>query len=163
MLSIHPVSPADAASLESVRALLRDYAAFLEAGSSACFHFAQLDTELRTLPDPYTLHNGEVLLATLDAQPAGCIAYRQSKESPDSCEIKRLFVSPFFRGTGVGDTLITTLLVRAAARGYLRAHLDTEPTLMRSANRLYRTHGFTEYTPPTRPPGVPIIYLERLL
>ncbi len=135
--------------LETARALFRSYGAFLAAtGEHHGFTPELFAREVESLPEPYELNNGEVLLA-VDSGPdtiqcAGCIAYR-AFDQPDSCEIKRLYVSSSHRGQGIGEALVAAAMERALARGYRTACLDTEPENMAAAHRMYLKLGFTEY------------------
>lgn len=163
MLQIHSVQP-NKPEVEVARALFAQYRDFLEsAASTHCFNFPRYLEEIAALPAPYTNPNGELLIALADGQPAACIAYRQAAgESATTCEIKRLFVLPAFRGQSLARTLIAEALSRAAARGFTRAILDTDIVSMAAAHTLYLALGFTHYTPPgSHPPS--LRFLERAL
>ncbi len=130
--------------LDQARTLFRAYGDFLLTnGGAALFCFSRLEEEIVNLPQAYTDRGGEVLLACDDAQVAGCIAYRSMAPSdPACCEIKRLFVSPTFRGQGIGKLLVTAALERARQFGFKTACLDTEPTTMAVAKQMYLDLGF---------------------
>lgn len=133
--------------LDEARALFRAYGGFLrDSGGDALFCFSRLDQEIFDLPRAYTENQGEVLLAVDGSVGAGCVAYR-SLASPvqlQACEIKRLFVSPAFRGHGVGKRLVMEALERARQNGFKTACLDTEPRSMASAKQMYLELGFTQ-------------------
>ncbi len=59
------------------------------------------------------------------------------------CEMKRLYVCPEARGTGMGIALARAVVQKAAELGYDEALLDTLPS-MSSALRLYDKLGFDE-------------------
>lgn len=146
MLTIGPVTTQSSPELiEEARALFRSYGEFLRAsGGPALLCFSGLEAEIATLPSTYSDNGGEVLLATDGTHGAGCIAYRSMGASdPASCEIKRLFVMPKFRGEGLGKRLVSAALDRARQQNYRTAVLDTEPHLMGVAKQIYLDLGFS--------------------
>jgi putative acetyltransferase len=115
--------------------LFEEYAAALSI--DLCFqNFAQ---ELATLPQMYGPPNGALLLAEIDAAPAGCVAVRNLDAA--TCELKRLYVRPTHRGHNLGRHLAEAALAAARALGYARIRLDTLPE-MQTAQRLYESLGF---------------------
>ena len=132
---------------EHARGLLRAYGQFLLDTGSCSTHIPRLEQEIATLPTAYTARGGELLLVLVDEEPAACIAYRSAVEdtSGNSCEIKRLFVLPAFRGHGLARRLVAETLGFAASRGFTRAILDTDAATMPAAMALYRSLGFRRY------------------
>lgn len=129
--------PADVAT---ARALFEEYQRSL--GFSLCFQ--NFDAELAGLPGAYAPPEGRLLLAFAGGEPAGCIALRKIGE--EICEMKRLWVRPAFRGTGLGRRLVVTILEEARTAGYRRVRLDTLPS-MAAAQSLYLSLGFTDIAP----------------
>jgi ribosomal protein S18 acetylase RimI-like enzyme len=126
------IAPAD--DLTIVRELITEYANSLGVDLS----FQDLDHELSTLESFY-----ELILVARDAdRVAGCVALRRI--DAETCEMKRLYVRPAFRGMNLGRALATHII--DAARGYKRMRLDTLPT-MTAAIPLYRALGFVEIEP----------------
>lgn len=58
-------------------------------------------------------------------------------------ELKRFFVAPPHRGTGVADAVLTTLLDHARAQGVAVVRLETGDKQL-AAMGFYRRHGFAE-------------------
>jgi ribosomal protein S18 acetylase RimI-like enzyme len=124
--------------IELARGLFQEYAAGL--GISLCFQ--NFEQELAELPGAYAPPTGRLLLAIEAQQPAGCVALR--KIAGGVCEIKRLFVRPEFRGTGLGHVLTETIISAAREIGYKQMRLDTLPGKMDRAIEMYRAIGFKE-------------------
>jgi GNAT superfamily N-acetyltransferase len=135
--------------IAEARELMMGYATAL--GFKLCF--LNFGEELRALPGKYAPPAGRLLLATWDGQAAGVVAMR-ALEDKGSCEMKRLFVRPAFRGKSLGRVLAEKLIAEARQAGYTRMRLDTVPRIMDSAIRLYRELGFREipgyYSTPVR-------------
>jgi len=127
--------------IDRVRTLFEEYASGV--GISLCFQ--NFDRELKNLPGDYAPPDGRLLLATQDNQLAGCIALR--KLAPGVCEMKRLFVRPAYRGTGLGRVLAETIIDEARKLGYTHMRLDTLPGRMDKAISMYHSIGFTEIAP----------------
>src|SRR5947209_2684147 len=138
-----------------VEALFREYVASLAEDIS----FQNVDDELSALPGKYARPGGVVLIARDDARAAGTVAYRMGE--PGVCEMKRLYVRPAFRGSGLGRELGNELIEDARARGYRTMLLDTLAS-MSSARALYRDLGFTPVAPyyDNPLPGVMYMALE---
>jgi ribosomal protein S18 acetylase RimI-like enzyme len=140
------IRPALDNDVETVRGLLREYADALGVDLS----FQDFESEV---DDPLGFYE-LVLLAE-----GGCVALRRIDER--TCEMKRLYVRPAARGTGLGRRLAAAVIAEARARGYERMLLDTLPS-MAAAQRLYASLGFRE-TEPYRPnpiPGATFLELE---
>jgi putative acetyltransferase len=131
-------TPAD---IDDARTLFKEYEA--DIGISLCFQ--NFDRELANLPGDYAPPDGRLFLAKDDDELAGCIALR--KLAPGVCEMKRLFVRPAYRGTGLGRVLVERIIDEARRLGYTHMRLDTMPGRMDKAIALYRSIGFVEIAP----------------
>lgn len=99
------------------------------------------------------------------AQSLGCIGVRPLGGADDAwpiAELKRLYVRPQARGTGLGKRLTRAALDFARNVGHRAIRLDTLPA-MQSAIRLYETLGFLEIAPYYANPIPGARYLELAL
>ena len=138
----HLIRPAHgAADVAAVRTLFEEYAASLDV--DLCFQgFA---AELAALPGAYAPPRGCLLIAGSAGAPLGCIAMRPlPTDDPHThvAEMKRLYVRPEGRGSGLGAALARAVIDAARAAGYRELRLDTLPS-MTAARALYASLGFT--------------------
>jgi ribosomal protein S18 acetylase RimI-like enzyme len=143
--------------LDRVRAIFREYAQGL--GVDLCFQ--GFDEELATLPGDYGAPRGALLLARAGGEIAGCCALRplDAVDVPNAAEMKRLYVRPAFRGTGLGRRLAQAALDAARQRGYSCVLLDTLSD-MEAARALYEDLGFREIPPYYHNPIAGAHYLQ---
>jgi GNAT superfamily N-acetyltransferase len=111
----------------------------------------ELNAELsRTYPEPGANHfgldpdevaegRGAFLVVYRDGVPAGCGAVRRL--DAETGELKRMYVSPAVRGTGLGRRLVAALEAEARALGVRRLVLETG-TRQLAAIALYHATGF---------------------
>jgi putative acetyltransferase len=140
--------------IAKVRELFVEYAESL--GFSLCFQ--NFDRELAGLPGDYTPSQGRLLLALCGSEPAGCVALHSLE--PGIGEIKRLYVRPQFRGSGIGKMLTNTVISEAKSIGYKKVRLDTVEPKMKNAVGLYRALGFREIEPYRPNPIEGAMYME---
>jgi GNAT superfamily N-acetyltransferase len=144
--------------LATVRLLFREYAQSL--GFS--LDFQGFEDELRALPGEYAEPGGVILLADSPAgDPWGIVALRPL-EDDGVCEMKRMYVRPEARGTGLGRLLGEAIVAEGKERGYRAMRLDTLDT-MKAALTLYRSLGFREIAAYRYNPLPNVVYLERAL
>jgi GNAT superfamily N-acetyltransferase len=127
----------DMPDLSGVRALFEEYAASLPMS----LDFQGFDRELAQLPGDYAPPRGALLIARAGDEVVGCVALRPLDST--TCEMKRLFIRPSQRGSGLGRQLVQAIVARGRALGYERMRLDTGPW-MKAAHALYTEAGFRE-------------------
>ena len=121
------------ASPDIARELILEYAASLGIDLA----FQDIRHEIETLATFY-----EAMFVA--DEHAGFVALRRIDD--ETCEMKRLYVRPQFRGRDLGRKLAMHVIDHARSRGYKRMRLDTLPT-MTAARDLYRSLGFVEIEP----------------
>jgi GNAT superfamily N-acetyltransferase len=84
---------------------------------------------------------GVFLLARVDGEPAGIGGVRFL--DTEIAEVKSMFVSPAFRGLGLGRRILAALDRIAAEHGCLAVRLDTSDYLTEAIG-LYRSAGYRE-------------------
>jgi ribosomal protein S18 acetylase RimI-like enzyme len=153
---ITPVRTAD--DLAATTALFRTYASSLGLDLS----YQNFDEEFESMPGKYAPPNGALLLARDDnGKPVGCVGLRPIE--PDGCcEMKRLYVAPEGRGSGLGKQLVDTMIAEARRIGYREMVLDTLPS-MTAAIALYRSAGFEDTAPYYETPVAGTIFMRRAL
>ena len=138
------ITPDTTEWLDEARHIFREYASSLNV--DLCFQ--GFEAELAALPGEYAAPAGQLLLALVDDEVAGCGAFRPLREVDfaNACEMKRLYVRPAFRRFGLGRLVAQRLLDDARRAGYSAMLLDTLDD-MESARELYATLGFTDVPP----------------
>lgn len=144
------------ADVDQVKNLFKEYADGLKED-----HLSRvMEKELSCLPGDYAPPNGVLFLVEDDREPMGCVAVR--KLQPGICELKRLYVRPQARGTGLGKELVMMAIDVAEALGYEKMRLDTLNT-METAKGLYRYLGFEEIEPYSQVPVEGLSFFEKRL
>jgi ribosomal protein S18 acetylase RimI-like enzyme len=139
---IEIVGPESATSLEEVRDLFREYHEWL--GEVVCS--SRLGEEIASLPGIYAPPSGRLLLAR-DARgrATGVVGLRPFADGVS--EMKRLYVRPEARGSGLGRTLALEAIEASRELGCTEVLLTTLPDSMAPALELYRALGFRETDP----------------
>ena len=145
------------ADLAAARTLFREYA----EGLDFALDFQDFEEEMAALPGPYARPDGCILLAEREKSPIGVVAVKPLGDA-GVCEMKRLYVRPAHRGTGVGRALGEAVLDAARTLGYDVMRLDTVAS-MTAARALYRSLGFEERSPYYHNPLDDVVYMERRL
>lgn len=132
---------------DKVKELFSEYTDMLVKSDNDFANYLQLqdyDLELENLDKKYGLPKGRLYIATVEGDVAGCIALRNIDDK--SCELKRLYVRPEFRGNQIGQMLIEQIISDARDIGYKQILLDTLPFL-KSAIYIYEKLGFYQIRP----------------
>ncbi len=141
------------AAVATVRTMLLEY--WDSFGFTPCFQ--NFGDEVASLPGAYAPPGGRLALATVNGEPAGCIALRRVDER--RAEAKRLYVRPAFRGTGLGRALLQWMMTEARTAGYRELVGDTMPA-MHGALALYDRMGFTRGEPYSEHPTEGAIFIR---
>jgi ribosomal protein S18 acetylase RimI-like enzyme len=146
-MKIEIITPTTEKDLEIARQLGYQYAAtisedpFLEKYFKSQNYFAEIDK----MPKGYEPPDGAYFLAFVEDTPAGIVALKRLENS--ICEMKRLFVAPEFRGTGLGRILAERIVSEGKKLGYTKMRLDNSRSVMAKAVALYKSMGFYEIEP----------------
>jgi putative acetyltransferase len=140
----------------AARALFEEYAAALAMDLG----YQDFAGELAGLPGKYAPPRGRVFIAWVGDEPVGCVALRPLAE--DVCEMKRLYVRPAFRRSGIGKQLAEAIVMEARAIGYAVMRLDTVPKLA-AATQMYESLGFARRDAYYETPLAETIFMERRL
>ena len=144
------------ADFDNARKLFTDYAESLGFSLS----FQSFENELGHLPGKFAEPEGCILLAWDELDCVDCAGLRPL--SDDVCEMKRLYVKPLYRGTGLGRMLAEKIVQLGIDKKYTRMHLDTLNS-MQSAVGLYKSLGFVETDQYYNNPHPEVMFFELTL
>lgn len=111
---------------KEVGTLFAEYTEMLLKGDPSFGKYLEIqnyEEELKHLEAKYGLPEGRLYLAYQEDRLAGCIGLR--KIDAKSCEMKRLYVRPAYRGSQIGSRLVQKILADAEEIGYRCMLLDT--------------------------------------
>lgn len=157
MLEIHSVKIDK--DFEVVKELLEEYTASLFEldGPVHTKEFEAHKHQMNNLGEYFGPPDGCLLVAKYKKESAGCVALR--KLNNDTCEMKRLYVTPKFRGLKIGRALANAVIAQARKIGYKHMRIHTMSALER-ANRLYKSLGFNEIDPYEDTPRKDAVFME---
>ena len=139
--------------IAAIRDLFTEYVQWL--GINLCYQ--DYPTEFAELPWKYAPPRGDLLLALVGGQAAGCVALKPIDQ--ETAEFKRFYVRPAFRGRGVGRALGKAIVDVARRLGYRRLWLDTLPS-MEAAVAVYIALGFRPIAPWHHTPVKGTLFME---
>jgi len=91
--------------------------------------------------EQYFVDGAGVWLAMLRREAVGCVALRKLCSPPNCGEIKRMYVRPNHRGSGIADSLLGALEEYAVKYGYEWLYLDTTDSMVAAA-RFYERNSY---------------------
>ena len=145
--------------IPEIRALFLEYSQSLGIDLG----YQDFDRELASLPGDYNwaLGKGCLLIALDHGKPVGCAGCRlhPDRSNEMTCEMKRLYVRPEARGTGIGEALARAIVDEARRLGYDRMRLDSQP-FMEKAVLLYERLGFTRIEAYRHSPVEGTVFME---
>jgi ribosomal protein S18 acetylase RimI-like enzyme len=148
------VPATSAPDIAAAKQLCLDYARALDFSLS----FQEFDAEMAAFPGEYAPPRGALLLGRRHGSTVGVVALRPL--SPTACEMKRLYLIPEARRSGLGRQLVLAVIDEARRLGYQTMRLDTVEHAMRAAISLYRSLGFREIPAYTANPQPDVLYME---
>ena len=122
--------------------------------------FQNVDQELTILPTMYGPPTGRLFLVRAEGTFVGCAALRRI-ENDTTCELKRMYLRPAYRGLGIGKAIMEKSIACASSLGYITMKLDTIGYKMPWAVNLYESYGFRETSPYNHNPHEGVLYFER--
>lgn len=149
-LTIEPAETAE--DIGKAKALILAYNRFLPVD----LRFQDFEEEMRTFPAVY----GRVLVAKSGEAVVGCVCLKKLNDT--ACEMKRLFVAPEARGSGIGRGLAERIIAEAKTLGFAEIKLDTLERL-KAAGALYRSLGFEPIAPYNDNPEPDVVYYAKEL
>jgi GNAT superfamily N-acetyltransferase len=120
--------------------------------------YQDFEAELAEFPGKYAPPGGALLLGRLDGVVAGVVALRDLSEGVS--EMKRLYVAPAARGSGLGLALAEAIIIEARRLRYRAMRLDTVAGQHDRAIQLYERLGFHRIPAYYESPIPGTIYLE---
>ena len=136
------IEASTAADYAAAFGLFKEYVASLDFDLG----FQNIDHELTILPAMYGPPGGVLFLVEANGEFVGCAALRRI-ENATTCELKRMYLRPAYRGYGIGRAIMEKSLDAARTLGYTTMKLDTIGHKMPWAVGLYKSYGFRETAP----------------
>ena len=145
---------------EEIKELFTEYTDLVIKGDKTFEEYLKkqhFDQEVLHLEEKYGRPYGRLYVAFYGGKLAGCIGLKMIDSK--TCEMKRLYVRPEFRGKHIGNILARKILDDAKEIGYKYIVLDTFPFLT-SAIKMYKNMGFYEIEQYNESPMKDAVYLK---
>lgn len=126
----------ECSDFEIIKGLFIEYSHI--KGAESCF--VSFDKELNDLAGYYS--GGAIMVGYEEGTPIACVAIR--KISDRTCEGKRLFIKPEYRGKGYARIMIKAMTDKASELGFREVVFTTKPDVMSVGYGLYKRMGFEE-------------------
>ena len=107
-------------------------------GAESCF--VSFDKELNDLTGYYS--GGAIIAGYEEDKPIACVAIK--KISDETCEGKRLFIKPEYRGKGYARIMLKAMTDKAFELGFKELVFTTKPEVMSIGYSLYKRLGYEE-------------------
>jgi ribosomal protein S18 acetylase RimI-like enzyme len=98
--------------------------------------------EFDDLASFYRMPDGVLVVGWVGRLPAGLVGVHRLTGPVG--ELKRMYVSPWARGQGLGRSLLAAAVAAAVDLKFSELRLQTKPDAMAAADRLYREYGFRD-------------------
>ncbi|WP_027208753.1 GNAT family N-acetyltransferase [Butyrivibrio hungatei] len=126
----------DCEDYEVAKMLIREYSEI--KGAESCY--VSLDKELADLGTYYK--GGALLIGFENENPIATIAIKHVDD--ETCEARRLYIKPDYRGKGYARILMNEMLDRSRELGFKEVKFTTKPEVMSVGYGLYKRMGFEE-------------------
>jgi putative acetyltransferase len=100
------------------------------------------DADLKDIHRSYILGGGAFRILESDGRPIG--SYGLYASTQESCELRKMYLLPEFRGRGLGRRMMEDALCVAKGLKFIEMTLETNSRL-KEAIGLYKSYGFTEF------------------
>jgi putative acetyltransferase len=102
------------------------------------------DADLKDIHQSYMLGGGAFRILESNGRTIG--SYGLYANTQESCELRKMYLLPEFRGHGFGKKMMEDALRMAKILRFIEMTLETNSRL-KEAIGLYKAYGFTEFTP----------------
>ena len=102
-----------------------------------------IDSDIADIEKAYLKAGGMFYVVEMDNMIIGCAGLFRIDEL--TCELRKMYIYPVFRGRGIGRFLLHQLISDAKRLGYRKVTLETASVLKEAIN-MYKANGFKPYS-----------------